>query len=324
MKDRYERVIDYIRISVTDRCNLRCMYCMPEEGIEMASHDSILGYDEIIRICRVLAELGVKKIKITGGEPLVRKDITELIHDIKSIKGIEQVTMTTNAVLLNEKMEELVQAGIDGINISLDTMDRELFKELTRRDELDRVLAGLYKALEYPQVSTKINCVPLGRPEQKLEEIAELAKKHKVHVRFIEMMPIGRGKDFNFLSEEQIIERLSKTYGEFKYYNETLGNGPSRYYEVDGFQGKIGFISAMSHQFCDSCNRVRLTSGGFLKTCLQFEAGSDLKELLRSGASDDELKELVVQTIYKKPKQHEFLSQDIEAENNLSMYQIGG
>ncbi|HIT91001.1 MAG TPA: GTP 3',8-cyclase MoaA [Candidatus Merdenecus merdavium] len=324
MKDQYGRNIDYIRVSVTDRCNLRCQYCMPAEGIEMASHDSILRYDEIIRICKILAELGVKKIKITGGEPLVRKDIIELIADIKKITGIEQVTITTNAINLKKQMKHLVEVGIDGINISLDTLNRSLFKEITRRDELPRVLEGIEEALKYDQVPIKINCVPLGRKEQNIEDIAAFAKDHPIHVRFIEMMPIGMGKDYHFLSEEEILKQLSKTYGTFTPYEGTLGNGPSHYYQVEDFQGKIGFISAMSHKFCHNCNRVRLTSGGFLKTCLQFETGSDLKQLLRGGASDEEIKEAIINTIHNKPKGHEFLSGKIERENNLSMYQIGG
>lgn len=324
MKDNFGRNIDYVRISVTDRCNLRCVYCMPEEGIETTPHENILRYDEILRICRVFAKDGVKKIKITGGEPLVRKDLPELIKEIKEIDGIEKVTITTNGVTLKQQMEALYQAGIDGINISLDTLDEKLFQKVTRRDRFSKVWEGILEALKYPEVSVKINCVPLGLKEQNLEEIAALARDYKIQVRFIEMMPIGEGRDFDFLGEEEIMKRLSKTYGSFKPYEKSLGNGPAHYYELEDFQGKIGFISAMSHQFCDSCNRVRLTSNGFLKTCLQFEIGSDLKGLIRRGGSDEELRILIQETIQKKPKEHEFLSGDIKEEENHSMYQIGG
>lgn len=324
MVDSYGRVIDYLRISVIDRCNLRCVYCMPEEGLELTSHEEVLTYDEIVRICRIMAQTGLKKIKLTGGEPLVRKNLPDLAKRLKAIPGIEKVTLTTNGVLLPQLMEELSEAGIDGINISLDTLDRELYSQIARRDQLEEVRKGMEAALAHPEISLKINCVPMGLPGQNLTEVAGLARDHKIHVRFIEMMPIGYGKNYRFVSEKEIMGQLEAEFGKAVVFKGSLGNGPCHYYSFEGFQGKIGFISAISHKFCSECNRVRLTSQGFLKTCLQYNTGNDLKGPMRLGASDEELKKLIIKTINDKPVGHRFLEEDIINENNLNMSQIGG
>lgn len=324
MLDSHGRVIDYLRISVTDRCNLRCVYCMPEEGLELSTHEEVLSYDEIVRICRLMAEMGLKKIKLTGGEPLVRKNLPELVRQLKSISGIEKVTLTTNGVLLAKLMDELSAAGIDSINISLDTLNRELYHKIARRDTIDAVKKGLEAALAHPEISLKINCVPMGLPEQNLKEIAELARYQKIHVRFIEMMPIGFGKNFRFVGEEEILGQLEACFGKAELFMGRLGNGPCHYYSFEGFQGKIGFISAISHKFCHECNRVRLTSQGFLKTCLQYNTGNDLKTPLRCGSSDEEIKALILDTIERKPVGHRFLEEHIIDENDLNMSQIGG
>lgn len=324
MIDSHGRVIDYLRISLIDRCNLRCVYCMPEEGVDMIPREEILTYGEIVRVCRIMAEMGVKKIKLTGGEPLIRRDLTALVRRLKAIPGIEKVTLTTNAVLLPDLMEELSEAGIDGINISMDTLDRELYTRIVKRDMFDQAMKGLEAALKHPEINLKINCVPMGLPEQELTDVAELAKNHRIHVRFIEMMPIGLGKQFHFINEQEILKKLEAKYGKATPYEGRLGNGPSHYYSFEGFQGKIGFISAISHKFCGDCNRVRLTSQGFLKTCLQYNTGNDLKVLLRGGALDEEIKELITQTINEKPIGHRFLEEQISNENSLGMSQIGG
>ena len=324
MIDAQGRTIDYVRISVTDRCNLRCVYCMPENGIPMATHEDLLSFEEIERLCRILAEVGIRKVKLTGGEPLVRKDFVELVRKIKAIDGIEKVTLTTNGVLLEEKMEELASAGINGINISLDTLNPKIFEEITRRDVFSEVYRGIQKALSYPDISLKLNCLPLGLEQQNLEEIAGLAKDNRIHVRFIEVMPIGQGKNYKFLSETQIIEMLEKKYGEMVPFEEKLGYGPGHYYSIEGFQGKIGFISAISHKFCGSCNRIRLTAEGYLKSCLQYDTGRDLRKLLRTGATDEVIKEAIVQGIEEKPIEHIFLSGHIDKEEHHTMSQIGG
>ena len=326
MLDEYKRKIDYLRVSITDRCNLRCIYCMPSEGILQTTHDEILSFDEIITVCKGAANLGIKKIKVTGGEPLVRLGVSSLIQQIKVIPGIENVTLTTNGVLLGDKIEELVAAGVDGINISLDSIDAITFKEITGFDLLPRVLDGIEKVLQYETIPLKVNCVPMKRATQNMIELVSLAKEAPIHVRFIEVMPIGYGKDFEYISEKEIIKEIEKEYGKMTPYLERLGNGPCHYYHIEGFQGKIGFISAISHKFCDSCNRVRLTSQGFLKTCLQFELGGDLKGALRSGANVEEVTELMRRIIMKKPEGHVFKEQDFrnQEENQQIMSKIGG
>lgn len=324
MRDSFGRNIDYIRISVTDRCNFRCLYCMPEKGVDLLKHEEIMTFDEILRLCRILSKNGIKKVKITGGEPLVRLDICDLIRQIKAIEGIEQVTITTNGALLSDYLEDLVKAGIDGINISLDTLDKKEFARLTRRDEFDKVWQAIQKTLEYPQINLKINCVPLKLDDQNILDLVNLAKDNKLHVRFIEMMPIGLGKNLSYLSEESIKEIIEKSYGKLKTYEKKLGNGPSHYYELEGFKGKIGFISAISHKFCDQCNRVRITANGFLKTCLQYNVGVDLLALMRADFDDEKLEKAIVEAVDRKPMEHSFLDKNINNEEDHVMAQIGG
>lgn len=324
MIDGQGRVIDYIRISVTDRCNLRCVYCMPEEGIETVSHQEILTYDEIHRLVKVFAQLGVKKIKLTGGEPLARLGLDKLLKDIKGIPGIEQVTVTTNGVQLAQQMDALAKAGVDGINLSLDTLNPEVFKNITRRDSFDKVMEGIKEALKYPEVPFKINCVPMGFEGQDIVEVAELARQYPIHVRYIEMMPIGFGRQYDGSREDDILQLLKEKYGEYKKFDGVLGNGPGHYYEFPGFAGKIGFISAVSHKFCESCNRVRLTAQGYLKTCLQYDVGVDLKELLRNGAGDEEILKAAESAILRKPVGHQFTEEQGENIEMHAMSQIGG
>jgi len=323
MFDDYGRNIDYVRISLTDRCNLRCVYCMPEEGVQLLPHDDMLTFDEIVCLCRLFADLGIKKIKLTGGEPLCRLNASGLIKQIKELSGIEQVTLTTNGVELHKYWADLCAAGLDAINISLDTLDKELYHQITRRDKLDAVVENIIMAAESKQIPVKINCVPM-RQEQKLYDVASLAKDYDVHVRYIEMMPIGQGKDFEFYSREATVALLEKQYGKLIPCDEKLGNGPAEYYTVDGFKGKIGFISAVSHKFCHQCNRVRLTAEGFLKTCLQYDKGVELRSLLRSTASDDEIKQAIRMAIANKPFAHHFDEAATETDEQKTMSQIGG
>ena len=326
MIDYYGREIDYLRISITDRCNLRCVYCMPESGIESIPHTEILSYDEILRICKIVATLGIKKIKITGGEPLVRRDVAVLVENIKKIPEIDEVTLTTNGILLDTVLEDLLHSKIDGINISLDAWDKETYQQITRFDYFHRVQENIMTVLQHPDIKVKLNCVPLLGHEQNLIELASLAKDYPIHVRFIEIMPIGYGKQFDFLSEDAIITLLSEELGKLKPYNEALGNGPSHYFTIEGFHGKIGFISALSHRFCETCNRIRLTSQGFLKTCLQYETGVDIKALLRGNKNDREIQNVIEKTIFAKPEGHVFLTKSFtdEQENQSAMNKIGG
>ncbi|MEG0019260.1 MAG: GTP 3',8-cyclase MoaA [Oscillospiraceae bacterium] len=326
MRDKIGRNIDYIRISVTDRCNLRCIYCMPEEGVESIPHSKILSFDDIIRVCTVLAKDGLKKIKLTGGEPLVRKGIVNLVRELKGIDGIESVTITTNGVLLEEYYDALVQAGIDAITVSLDTLNPVIYEEITRRNQLEKVLKGLKMAIAKGGTHIKINCVPvLGIEKQDVMSLVEIARDNDVHIRFIEMMPIGLGTQYKFITEDELKGLLTAKYGELQPYSGVLGNGPSEYYTVEGFKGKIGFISAVSHKFCDRCNRVRLTADGFLKTCLQYDYGTMLKPMLDEGCTDGELVKVIEEAIEKKPKGHSFDKIDeFNGQEHRKMSQIGG
>ncbi len=301
---------------------------MPENGVPALSHTEILTYEEIVRIVKAGAGLGIKKIKLTGGEPLVRKDLAQLAAWIKQVPGIESVTITTNGILLERQLKDLVNSGIDGINISLDTLDASAYEKITRRGHLQDVLCGLKAAVNSPRsLNVKINCVPIENDPDHLLAMAGLAQRHPVHVRFIEMMPVGLGKNFDFVSESQILEILIPAFGNPSPVTDPLGNGPCHYYSFPGFSGKIGFISAISHQFCDQCNRVRLTADGFLKTCLQYDTGINLKTLLRNGCNDDELSHAFQAAINSKPKAHHFGQETRspgEKDETLSMFQIGG
>lgn len=326
MIDRCGRNIDYLRVSVTDRCNLRCIYCMPEDGVELVDRSFILQEPEIVRICRVMAQLGIRKIKLTGGEPLVRAGMPSMVEKLKRLPGIEAVTLTTNGILLKSQMAALAAAGLDGLNISLDTTDSTCYQKIARRNQLENTLEAIQEALKYPEVSLKVNCVPLGIPEQDLCGVAALAQKHPIHVRFIEMMPIGLGKEFGGMPEKEVVRILERRFSALiPYQGERLGNGPCHYYTIEGFCGKIGFISAVSHKFCRECNRIRLTSQGYLKTCLQYTAGRDLRAIIRSGQTDEFLKEAVLEALSGKPEGHAFLEKAREDKTEkLCMSQIGG
>ena len=323
MKDQYGREIDYIRISVTDRCNLRCKYCIPECGIASVGHENILNFDEITRIVAECAKLGIKKVKITGGEPLVRRELHSLVARIKNTPGIEQVTLTTNGIFLNEQIERLAEAGIDAINISLDTLDSAKFKKITGFDALDKVLDAIELCKDYQGVKLKLNVVTLADyNKDEILDFAKFTKKNDIDVRFIEMMPIGLGEGFEGYAQDYIRGVLEKKYGPLEECQGKHGNGPAVYYRVPGFKGKIGFISAISHQFCDSCNRVRLTAEGLLKPCLQYAEGIDLKKAIREG--DEPLENLIRKGIFDKPKEHNFRSSTIEGREQKLMSKIGG
>jgi len=324
MIDRLGRNIDYLRVSVTDRCDLRCVYCMPEEGVPPKCHDEILRFADIERICRQAARIGIRKIKITGGEPLVRRGVERLIRSLKETPGIEQVTMTTNGVLLADKLQTLIDAGLDAVTVSLDTLDRGRFLRITRRDELANVERSIRAVIEDGRLPLKINCVPMTEQDaEDLAAVAAFAKDHPVHVRFIEMMPIGLGKDCGFLSEEELIARLEPFTGKLFPVREKLGNGPAHYYRADGYAGRIGFISAVSHKFCSGCNRVRLTADGFMKSCLQIETGEDLRPALASG-SEEILAAAIERAVLKKPAGHHFDELNAAGAEHRIMSQIGG
>lgn len=324
MIDCLGRKIDYARISITDRCDLRCVYCMPESGVEKVDCADILSYEQIIRICKNLAQQGIRKLKITGGEPLVRKDVPSLIRQMKMIPGIEHVSLTTNGMRLAAIAKELAEAGLDSINISLDTLDPDRYRALTRRGSVHEVQLGIAGAVAAGIKTVKVNCVPIAdMNERDIISLAALAKNQDIHVRFIEMMPIGLGKQFSRVEPEWVRELLENAYGEMTPYQGKLGNGPAVYYTLPGFRGKIGFISAVSSCFCENCNRIRLTADGMLKTCLHLDEGTSLLSAL-SQDNDELLGQQISQAIWNKPTKHGFESEMTWQEDHRMMSQIGG
>ena len=324
MLDALGRNIRYLRISVTDRCNLRCRYCMPAEGVEWVDHSTILTYEQISRLVGLFAAMGVEKVRLTGGEPLVRKGLDSLVRSIRQTPGIRRVYLTTNGLLLADQLPDLLEAGLDGVNLSLDTLDRAQFEAITRRDELDRALAGLNAALAAPGLTVKLNCVPSGENDDQLVPLAALARDRELAVRFIELMPIGLGSSLTRRTEAEVLARLESAFGSALPCPQEEGGGPSRYVTFPGFRGKVGFISAVSHRFCQSCDRVRLTAGGFLKTCLQYDCGADLKALLDAGADDAALTQAIRDAIAQKPEGHHFGQAPTGRDEGRNMNQIGG
>ena len=323
MKDRYGRNIEYMRVSITDRCDLRCRYCMPE-GCEKVSMSQILTYEEIVRICRVAAGLGISRIKITGGEPFVRLGCTDLVRSIKAIEGIEEVTVTTNGQALEKYIDELKDIGIDGINISLDTLDPERYAFITGRGELEKTMRSIERSVR-SGIKTKINCLlQKGFNEDEMFDFAELAFRHGIDVRFIEMMPVGAADAGSGVSNTYVLQKLKDRWPDLEPDGSVHGNGPAVYYKRPGSEGGIGLISAIHGKFCGYCNRVRLTSQGQLKPCLSFDTGTDLMPALRG--TDEELGEVLRRAVYEKPKAHSFgdtENNDAHAEHRL-MSQIGG
>ena len=319
--DHFNRQIDYVRISITDRCNLRCKYCMPEE-IPFVPHERILRYEEIVYIVKVLADLGIRKVKVTGGEPLVRCSCADLIQQIHEINGIDMVTLTTNGVLLKEQLPTLQAAGLDAINVSLDTLQRKRYQEMTGKDVFEQVMEGIHAAYD-SGIPLKINCVPLdGENTEELPAFFEWARQKNVAVRFIEMMPIGYGNIYKSYPIEEIRKEFFARYPEAYPINKKIGNGPAVYYSAPGFAGEVGVIGAVHEKFCSGCNRIRLTSEGFLKLCLYSREGVDLRSMIRSGCTDEELAQTIGQAITRKPKEHHF-GDHIDADTR-KMSQIGG
>lgn len=329
MIDQYQRKIEYVRISLTDRCNLRCRYCMPEQGIKKIRHEDILTFAEILRVVQALASLGVRKVRLTGGEPLIRRGIADLVRAIREVPGIEQVVLTTNGVLLDELAEPLVRAGLDGINISLDTLNPATFASIARRPLLDKVKAGIFRLQGLGFSDIKFNCVPVaGINEFEIPVLAALARDHAVKVRFIELMPIGCAYEVGYqgVPMESVRRQIEKAYGPLKAADLPAGaaDGPAVYYRLVGFRGEIGFIDAVAHKFCSSCNRVRLTAEGFLKLCLNARTGLDLRTLLRDGTSGEQLRLAVQQAIYRKPEEHFFAEKNNKDRDGRAMVQVGG
>lgn len=382
MRDGLGREIDYLRISVTDKCNLRCKYCMPPEGVTSVPHEEVLTLEEILRLVGIMEQLGIRKVRLTGGEPMVRKNLLWLVEQIHRLPGIEEIAMTTNGTMFAEQAEDYRKEGLTAVNISLDTLDPERFRKITggyiagkcvtaedmcgnsasqktmcKGDKLregqgvDSVVHAIDAAIAQ-NLQVKINCVPcLEMNGEDIESMAGLARDQKIDVRFIELMPIGCGREYTGLSSEEILARLERAYGAACKVERKSGpaadtgeecsggipgavgrntDGPAEYYHFPGFIGRIGFISPISHKFCKECNRIRLTCEGRLKLCLHYDRGLELKPLLRGGASDEEIKERILAALQEKPAEHHFRAQTAdkaeanEDEEQRKMVQIGG
>lgn len=319
MKDSLGREIDYLRISLTESCNLRCIYCMPE-GVAPKVCGETLTKENIFDIVEVAVELNIKKIRLTGGEPLLRQDIVEIIQGIKD-RGIEKIYITTNGILLSEKIEKLKKAGLKGVNISLDTLDREQFNYITRGGDLERVLQGIEKALNL-NLEVKINSVIMKDiNENAIEELAKLTLNSQLDVRFIELMPIGQGKKFTGISNNDIYDRLEKIFEFDRDYKEI--KGVSTYYKLKNSKGNIGFISPINSCFCETCNKIRLTSDGVIKRCLNSKGNTNIKESLDKNIEKEKIKEILKQEILKKPEKHLF-GKENKDEELKNMNAIGG
>lgn len=321
MKDRYRRPVNYMRISVTDRCNLRCFYCMPEEGICKRSHNEILRYEEIARIVEEGVKLGINRIRITGGEPLVRPDIEELVGRISSIRGIEDISLTTNGLLLKGKVRELKKAGLRRVNISLDSLDPEKYRRITGSGNLEQVMEGINLCIEEGLNPVKINVVLLkGINDDEVNKFVTLTRVMPVNVRFIELMPVGNASRW-FKDLYISIDQIKKDMPDLVPCGRVQGSGPAQSFRVPGARGTVGFIAALSHNFCNRCNRVRLTADGKIKPCLNSDLEVDLKPALREGKG--ELVEFLRRAISLKPERH-YMSAFQEERGSRDMYQIGG
>jgi GTP 3',8-cyclase len=315
LKDNFLRVIDYLRVSITDRCNLRCVYCMPAAGVLPCGHKDILRYEEIIRIVQVAAGLGVRKVRLTGGEPLTRKNVVFLISSLRKIAGIEDLSMTTNGVLLERFSPEISAAGLDRVNVSIDSFDPERYRQITRTGELQTVLRGISAAEKAGLHPIKMNMVPMrGINDDEIEAFARLTLDSDCQVRFIEFMPSAC---IDFWSPERYVasDEIRKTIEAFAPLTpvRTRKNGPSRYFRLKGAKGVVGFISALTHHFCEDCNRLRLTADGKLRPCLFSETEIDLKSPLRNGAPDSEIARLLRLAVEVKPEGHHFRNTAPEA-----------
>jgi cyclic pyranopterin phosphate synthase len=335
LTDSCHRPINYLRISVTDRCNLRCVYCMPAEGIHLLPKEELLTYEEIITIATVAADMDISKIRLTGGEPLVRSDLLELVARLVQLEKIDDISLTTNGVLLKDYAVELKQAGLNRVNISLDTLNQAKFERITRHNRLNEVLQGIEAAKKAGLNPVKINIVSMrGVNDDEILDFARLTVTEGWHVRFIELMPFvadicsggyfEESKDHlqsQFISAREIKERLS-ILGKLERVKFIAGNGPARYFRLPGATGTIGFISPVSQHFCANCNRLRLTADGKLRLCLFSDDEIDLRGLLRDGAPQEALKQVIIEAVKLKPSQH-YLSRGMVPRNRF-MSQVGG
>ncbi|HYA40518.1 MAG TPA: GTP 3',8-cyclase MoaA [Syntrophobacteraceae bacterium] len=323
--DSFHRKIDYLRMSITDRCNLRCYYCMPESGIPKIDHSEILRYEEIVRLAGIAISMGISKVRLTGGEPLVRRDALGLCENISKVSGLKSLSLTTNGVLLCDFAAGLFQAGIRRINVSLDTLKPERFAQITKMDLFDRVWAGIMTALQAGFSPVKLNAVVMrGVNDDEIEDLARLTFQFPFHVRFIEFMPFRQlGCEKIFVSASEILERL-KSAGSLETASAEESNGPALHYRFKGAPGKIGIISPVSEHFCPNCNRLRVTADGKLRTCLFSNDEIDLRGLLRHGVRDEEIAAAILAGINTKPEKHYLSNPVFRKCISRPMFSIGG
>lgn len=330
LTDSYQRQINYLRISITDMCNLRCLYCQPKPEAGWQVHQEILRYEEIIRLASLMVQSGIKRIRVTGGEPLIKKDVLLLIEELAKIEGLEELTLTTNGTRLVQFARQLKENGVDRITISLDSLNKECYSKITGGGNLNDVLAGIDEALRVGFIPLKINMVVMaGINDNEVESFVRLTLDKPVVVRFIEFMPISRqgiSWDERYLSTHVLKQWLAQRFSMIPE-NNIQGNGPAEYYKIEGNHsgngaaGSIGFISSISKHFCDRCNRLRLTPDGHLRLCLGQDMEIDLKQPMRDGASDEELKGIILQGIRNKPMGHQF---QVKRPEGRQMCAIGG
>jgi cyclic pyranopterin phosphate synthase len=331
--DPFQRSISYLRVSVTDRCNLRCVYCMPEEGVPFVPHQEILTLEEIARIIRVATGMGLRRVRLTGGEPLVRKGIVNLVRWIGQTPGIEDISLTTNAMLLPSCAHELAAAGLRRVNVSLDTLRPERFRQITRRGDLSAVMAGIAAARDAGLSPVKLNVVVMREVnDDEIVEIARTTQEEDWQVRFIELMPFMEEQETcirdtslvpGFVPAQAVKRQIEEALGPLEPAETDTGGGPAKYYRLPGARGLIGFISPLSEaQFCATCNRMRLTADGKIRPCLLTDQEVDLKQTLRRGGSDDDLRQRILAALDSKPDAHHL--GDGNRPRQRRMAQIGG
>ena len=326
MKDGFGRRIEYLRVSVTDKCNLRCVYCMPLQGLPWLKRDQLLSYEEIAGIVRVMAGMGLRRVRLTGGEPLVRPDLPVLARLIRDVPEIDDLALSTNAVLLADVAQELKEAGVDRINVSLDSLRADRVDEIARRSgSWPRIMAGLEAAERVGFSPIKINVVIMrGRNEDEIAEFAAITRERPWHVRFIEVMPVGENLDVSaeaYVPAGEILGRVRRI-GDLEPVEGPKGNGPATYYQFPGAPGTVGVITPMSHNYCERCNRMRLTADGQLRPCLFGELQTNLRDPLRA---DEPLEPLIEETLRIKPERHHLVrGSDAGSGGLLALSQVGG
>jgi len=325
--DKFDRNLNYLRISITDRCNLKCIYCEPGVVIDKLFHSRILRYEEILRLVKTGVKLGITKVRVTGGEPLIRRGVYDFLNNLSAIDGLTDISLTTNGLLLKENVEKIKSAGIKRINVSLDSLVSEKFYKITGRDNFDKVWEGIMSARDAGFFPIKINMVTLKKiNDNELSDFAELTFKYPFQVRFIEYMPIGspalENEKYQMSSDET--KKIIRNLGELIQLTPKKNDGPARLYKFRGAKGEIGFISPISHHFCAECNRLRLTADGMLRTCLLSEQQTDLRAPLRNGASDKKLADIIINAVSYKPKQHNLALSSGAEKVHKQMSSIGG